>query len=347
MKALKREELRERLKRHEFSPVYVLFGPETYLRDLAAKAIADLSFSPGDLREFNETEFSLASGDRLQEALAAARQLPMMAPKRVVTITDVRIGASAARDTLKDHHEKAVEAYLQDPSETSIVIFVADELNGVRKMSKLLTQHAVAVEFSTLGDGELVQWARTKVHERGSEIDERDLRELIGLVGSDVRSLTNEIDKLSTAALPDKQITGELIYGLVANTRELTNFELTDHLLAGRKTKAMEILKKILDDGAEPLVLLGLVAYNFRRLIMAKVLMQQGADRREVASVLKMRYNDQEPFLAAARRSDMAKLVAIIENLTKTDLAIKTSVGGGPAGARMQIETLICRAATL
>ena len=347
-KALTREDLRNQLRRREIAPVYVLFGAETYLRDLAGKTIADLCFSEGDLREFNETEFSLSSGDNLREALAAACQLPMMAARRVVRITGIRVGASSARDTLKEEHEKALEAYLSRPSETSVVVFVADELNGVRRITRLLKEHAVAVEFATLNENELIQWARTKVNERGSDIDERDLRELVALVGSDVCSLTNEIEKLSTAALPDKQITAELIGSLVANTRELTNFELTDHLIAGRKAKAMEVLEKILDDGAEPLALLGLIAYNFRRLLMAKEMMQRGVDRREVANVVKLRFNDQEQFLAAARRSDARKLTRILEQLAETDIAIKTSVGGsGPQGSRMQIEALVCSAAAL
>ncbi len=41
-----RENLRDELKRREVAPVYVLFGAETYLRDKAAKYIADLCFTP-------------------------------------------------------------------------------------------------------------------------------------------------------------------------------------------------------------------------------------------------------------------------------------------------------------
>ena len=47
---LNREDLRNQLKRREIAPVYLLFGPETYLRDVAAKTIGDFSFAEGDLR---------------------------------------------------------------------------------------------------------------------------------------------------------------------------------------------------------------------------------------------------------------------------------------------------------
>ena len=148
--------------------------------------------------------------------------------------------------------------------------------------------------------------------------------------------------------MPGKKITSELIESLVPHSREISNFELTDHLVAGRKTQALTVLKKILDDGGEPLMLLGLLSYNYRRLLMVKDMMSRGAERREVANVVKLRYNDQEPFLAAARRADLRSLTRAIQLLAKTDLAIKTSIGGsGPAGARMQIEMLICELALI
>jgi len=343
MADLTRDDLRNLLKRREIAPVYVLFGQETYLRDRAAKTIANFSFGEGDFRDFNDTTFSLNSADGLPQALAAAAQLPMMAARRVIRITDVRITAAGRLDTIKEEHEAMLSAYLADPSESSVVIFVADELNGVRKMSKLLKAKSVAVEFGTLKETELLEWARGSIQEAGASADERVVQQIVDLVGDDVRRLTTEIEKLATAALPDTIITAELVASLVAHSRELPNFDLTDHLVAGRGRQAIQVLKKILDDGAEPLALLGLISYNFRRLLMAKEMMSRGSDRREVANILKLRYSDQESFLAAARRADLARLTSIIRRLPETDLAIKTSVGGGgSAGARMQLEMLVC-----
>ncbi len=341
-----REDLRNQLKRREIAPVYLLFGAETHLRDIAAKTITDLAFAEGDLRDFNETSFSLNSEDSLKKALSAAEQLPMMASRRVIRITDVRISATGFRDTITEDHEPVLSAYLAKPSAHSTLIFIADELNGVRKMGKFLRDKTTAVEFTRLDDRQLTDMARSKINDLGAVIDEPSLRQLIALVGQDVRRLTNEINKLAAAAMPGKKITSELISDLVPNSRELTNFELTDHLVAGRRTQALAVLKKILDDGAEPLALMGLISYNYRRLLMAKDMMSRGADRREVTSAAKI-FKDQEPFLAAARRADIKSLTHAIERLAETDLAIKTSLGGGPQGARMQIEMLVCELALM
>lgn len=343
-----REELWDRLQRGEIAPVYILFGPETHLRDLAAKTITERAFAESDLRDFNETSFSLNTEDNLKLALSAAEQLPMMASHRVIRITDVRISANGIRDTITEAHEPVLSAYFENPSTHSVVVFVADELNGVRKMGKLLREKTTAVEFALLDDAQLSKMARDRIKDADAEIDDGALRYLISLVGQDARRLANEINKLTTAVLPGKTITSSCIESLVPNSREASNFDLTDHLVAGRKTQAMTVLKKILDDGGEPLALIGLISYNYRRLMMAKDLMERGVDRREVANVVKLRYNAQEPFFAAARRASMNSLRRALQLLAQTDLAIKTSIGGsGPAGARLQIEMLVCELALI
>ena len=347
MKILSRENLRNQLKQREFAPVYVLFGAETYLRDLAVKYIADLLLGESALREFNEIERSL-SGGRIAEALADAEQFPMMDSHRVIKITDVVVAANANKDNLREDDEDALMKYLKRPSETSVVIFVANELDKRRKISKLLIENSVAVEFQKLQEPELIRHARDEAKKMDTDFEERALRRLINLVGDDVRKLTIEIEKLAVAALPEKFITYDLVESLTANTREISNFDLTDHMLGGDKSRALQILKKILDDGAEPLMLLGLIASNFRRLFTAKEMMNEGVDRGEVARVMRLPYSKQAHFLETARRTEAKKFSWIMQRIAQTDLAIKTSKGGGgPKGSRLQIEMLVCELANL
>ncbi len=342
MAVLGREELRSQLKRREFAPVYLLFGAETYLRDLAAKTIADLVLKESSLREFNDTAFSLDE-TKLQYALSDAEQLPLMDSRRVVKIIDVRVSANSNKDNLKEDDEEILARYLARPAETSIVIFVAAELDKRRKISKLLLEKCVAVEFSELRDAELIGWAKTKLKELNADADTRALNLLVALVGNNVRRLTNEIEKLAVAALPDKLITYELVESLVPDSREISNFDLTDHLLAKDKSRSLQVLKKILDDGAEPLMLLGLISYNFHRLFLSKELMRQGVDRKEIARIMKLHWSKQEDFLATARRTDAEKLSWVMQKIAETDVAIKTS----KATPRLQIEMLVCELVNL
>ncbi len=318
MPNLSREKLWTGLKLREFAPVYVLFGEETYLRDKAARTIAELAFSDDDFRDFNDDHFTLNTPENLLSALSAAEQLPMMASRRVIRITDVRIAQSGAKDTLKEDYEAALKTYLEDPAPTSIVVFVGDELNGTRKLTKLLKAKAVAVEFTQLDEQGLRKWASDIFEREGIMIEAGSLRHLVELVGPGVRRLTTECEKLCTAAIREKRIDEQMIESLVRNTRELTNFEFAEHLAEGRSAEAIRSLEKILNDGAEPVALIGTLGWKFRE---------------------KMRS------AGASKYAD--RLARGVERIAETDLAIKTSVGGGgSAGSRMQIEMLVADLAT-
>lgn len=336
MNILTREDLRGHLKKGEIAPVYLLFGAEKYLRDLAAKALTEKILHDAPLREFNETIQSLNEAS-VQYAIAAAEQLPMIASKRVVKITDVRVSAAGTKDNLKEEDEELLARYLHRPAETCVMIFLADELDKRRKISKLLLENTVAVEFPVLSDDKLIEWAKDRLQEFKATADDIAIKHLVALVGNDVSRLTNQIEKLAVAALPGSLITFEMVEQLVPNSRELSNFDLADFLVSKNRFRALQILKKILDDGVEPLMLLGLISYTFHRLLLAKELMRQGADRSEVARTMKLAYSKQEDFLAAARRAETKNLTWILQRIAETDLAIKTS----KATPRMQIEMLV------
>ena len=330
------------MRNRAFAPVYTFFGADHYTRDIAVKTLAERVFTDDDFVDLNRAEFSLLQPDELRAAIAAAEQLPMMSARRLVIVNDVRVAATTARDTIKETDEDILAEYLGRPCEQTVLIFVADELAGNRKLAKLLLERTAAIEFAVLNDNELIKWAADEIKKNAdSEADERTVRYLCSLVGNDLQRLSNEIKKLAAAALPERIITIEMIDRLVANTREIENFAFTDHIVAGKPAAALKDLRKILDDGVEPLALIGLLASTYRRLLTAKQLMQNGADRAQVASAIRMMGSKQEAFLAAARRTPTDHLVKAVERIAEADIAIKTSAGGsGRSGSRLQIEML-------
>jgi DNA polymerase-3 subunit delta len=336
MSLLTRPDLHRALKAGDIKPLYLLFGAETYLRDQAARIITDTSLKGASLREFNQTSYSLANTD-VQQAIAAAEQLPMMSPRRVVEIRDF--------GKLREADEEALARYLVRPAESSVVIFVADELDKRRKLSKTLLEACVAVEFAPLKDAELVEWAKKRLRDLKAQTDDRTLHQIVALVGSDVRTLSNELEKLATAALNSGLISMEMVDALVGRSRELSNFELADHLIARNRKRALQTLQRLLDDGAEPVMLIGLIGSNYRRLALAKELMAKGAANQDVYRQVGI-FGKREEFLATARRSDAQSLTRSIQRIAAADIAIKTSLGGGGGqGSRLQLELLICELA--
>lgn len=336
MSIFSRADLERSLKEGKLAPVYLLVGCEGYLRDCAARAITDVALSGTLLREFNESAFSLMSGGT-QDAIAAANQLPMMSTRRVVRITDF--------GKLREADEDALVRYINDPAESSVVIFNTEDLDKRKKLARALLEKCQAVEFPALKDGEARMWVKSRLKELKVTCDEQAQSEIIMLVGTDVQTLFSELDKLASAAVQTGRITAELVDDLIGRSRELSNFELGDHLIARNRKLAMETLHRLLESGAPPVMLIGAIAGNYHRLALAKEALTRGS-RDDIFRTMPMPLFKRDAFIANLRRSDAAKIAHGIKLIAAADLAIKTSLGGsGLKGAQLQLEMLVCELA--
>ncbi|HJP94248.1 MAG TPA: DNA polymerase III subunit delta [Pyrinomonadaceae bacterium] len=331
MKVLSRTELERSLKT-ELRPLYLLVGPEVYLRRVAAQTIADAALSGTLLREFNESGFSLLT-DSVQSAIAAAEQMPMMSERRVIRIRDF------AR--LREADEELLIRYLNNPASSTVMIFTADDLDKRKKSTKVLLDACTVVDFLPLKDAEAKAWAKTRLKELKIAADDQVLSEIIRLVGTDVQTLFNELDKLASAAAATGRITSDLVEELIGRSRELSNFELADHLLAGNRKKALETLHRLLEDGAEPVMLVGLIAGNYHRLALGKYLLARGG-REEVFRNIGLPPFKRDSYISTLQRSTAEKIARGIQLTAAADLAIKTS----QATPRLQLEMLVCELST-
>lgn len=331
MPSLTRQQLEASLKEGKLAALYLLIGEETYLRDQAMRAIAEAALKDSLLREFNESRFSLLSGGAL-DAIAAAEQFPMMSERRVVYVQDF--------GKLREADEEALKRYLENPVATSVVIFIAGDLDKRRTLARALLERCTVVECQAISDVDAIRWAKDYLRPLKVAASDEVLREIIGLVGTDIQTLHSELDKLATAALASKQITQELVDALIGRSRELSNFALTDHLIARNRKKALEVLYRLLQDDVEPLMLIGLIAGNYHRLALARDILKRRG-RQDVFKVIRMPYSMQSNYLNMVQRSSEAELARGLQKIAAADLAIKTSLGT----PRLQLEILVCELA--
>ncbi len=332
MTSLTRQDLDRSLAAGSVQALYLLVGCETYLRDRAARTISDAALSGTLLREFNETPFSLQT-ESAMSVVAAAEQLPMMSERRVVRVKDFA--------KLRDADEEIMVRYLERPLDSTVLIFVADDLDKRKKLTKALLANCAVVEFPAVKDAEAKTWARTRLKELKTTADDRVLTEVIRLVGTNLQTLSSELEKLSAAAIDSRQITAEMVDQLVDRSRELSNFDLGDQLVAGDRRRALETLHRLLEDDVAPVMLLGLIASNYHRLALAKELLKRGR-RDEVFKLIYGPPAKRDAFMNTLQRSDAGRIARGLQLIAAADLAIKSSLGGGgPKGARLQLEVLV------
>ncbi len=336
MTTLARPELDRARIAGRVQPLYLLIGCEGYLRDAATRAITDAALSGTLLREFNESSFSLLT-DSAMAAIAAAEQLPMMSERRVVRVKDFA--------KLRDSDEEVVIRYLNRPVDSTVMIFIAAELDKRKKLTKALLNICAVVDFPAVKDAEAKAWARKRLKELKTTADERVLSDIVRLVGTNLQTLSSELEKLAAAAIETRQITPQMVNDLIDRSRELSNFDLGDQLIAGDRGSALETLHRLLEDEVPPVMLLGLIAGNYHRLALAKELLKRGA-KDEAHRLVYGSPAKRDAFVNTLNRSDPAKIARGIQLIAAADLAIKTSLaGGGPKGAKLQLEMLVCELA--
>lgn len=319
----------------QFAPLYLLEGAETYLREQALQRLVDAAVDES-VRDFNVTTVAAAK-DGLDAALMAARQFPMMSPRRIVVVTDFEVlGDEQQLERLKD--------YLRSPAETTVLVFVSPGLDNRRSIATMLRKSCEVVSFEPLDEREAApRWVADYAARAGAQIDLGVAAYLVGMVGTDLQRLAGELDKLITYLGGKGRITHTEIDELVRYAHEHSNFELTDALLDGDRKRAFELLDHIFEASGESpqtlaVMLLGAVASNYRRLLAAKELMAQGAPNSEVAKAVGMSPYAVGRLNEKARRADTARILRGIQRIAATDIALKSSL----ATPRLLIEVLIC-----
>ncbi|HZS07568.1 MAG TPA: DNA polymerase III subunit delta [Blastocatellia bacterium] len=319
----------------QIGPLYLLEGEEAYQRDQALKKLIEKAVDQS-VYDFNVTTISIAQGN-LDEALALARQYPMISSRRVVVVT----GFESLND---DRQLEQLKDYLRDPAPTTALVFVSEALDNRRNIATMLRKTCEVVSFAPLDEREAApRWLADYVSRAGCFIEPSAAAYLIGMVGTELRRLSSEADKLVNYVGGKGRIGRAEIDELVRYSREHSNFELTDAIIDGNRKRALELLDHILANPPEnpqtlAVMLVGAIASNYRKMLAAKELMRQNAPNSEVAKAVGMPPFAVGRFNEKVRRKEMAEIERGIARIAQTDVALKTSM----ATPRLQIELLIC-----
>ncbi|HZF37558.1 MAG TPA: DNA polymerase III subunit delta, partial [Blastocatellia bacterium] len=228
--AKSQSDFNRKLQSGQIAPLYLFEGSERYLRDQALKKLLEVAVDES-VRDFNFARITVAQGN-LDDALALARQFPMISARRMVVVT----GFESISD---DKQIEALKDYLRSPAETTALVFTSDALDNRRNIATMLRKACEVVSFDPLDEREAApQWIRDYVARAGRFIEPQAAAYLVGMVGVDLMRLSTELDKLINYAGEKGRIGKPEMDELVLNSREHSNFELTDAILDGDRRRA-------------------------------------------------------------------------------------------------------------
>jgi DNA polymerase III subunit delta len=259
-KALLAELAAGRLRR-----IYLLTGSELFLRRELVAAIETAALGPRPAPDeplppayvFNR---QLWNGEeaRAGEILAAAQALPMFGKRRVVLVEGV--------DRLRKAERDAFAPGLALVSDTTVLILMADQLDGRLTFTRDLRAKAVEVPVEGLEGRELQDWIKDEVQRRGHRITPDAMSELILLSGSNLATLAGEIEKLSLYAGPAQAIDLAQVRQVATGGRGEELGELVRAVSERELGSALLALHRSLEAGEEPIRILALLQYRITDL---------------------------------------------------------------------------------
>ena len=236
------------------------------------------------LRAFNVEHVhaaDLTTGDKLLDGVAslvaAARTLPMMAPRRVVTVFQAEYMLTPKRES--DAAARAVDqllALIDTPESQTTLVLVAAPLDKRTKIFKALARSATIVECGAPEDAAAAaRWVRARLAAAGVEIDPFGAQTLAVLAGfpdrarndgrtGNVKRLRGEIDRLLLYALGQKRITIEDVREVAGPAALQDDWAMTNAIESGLAGEALRQLALVFDAGAVPEKVLGQLAWLVR-----------------------------------------------------------------------------------
>ncbi|HMN29905.1 MAG TPA: DNA polymerase III subunit delta [Caldilineaceae bacterium] len=329
--------------------VYLLLNCDEYL---AAQRIAALKQALGDaeLTGLNSTELA---GERTGVAavLGQASLMPFLTERRLVLVSGLlsqlesRMAQSKSTDSAAyQDAARLLEGLPKAPATCDLVLvddtpdkrralwrgfsLPATENQPERKITGLegliKSNQVTREELATPEPKALPGWIQQQAKARQIAIEGRAVQLLADFVGSNLRQLNNELEKLSLYAGP-RAITAADVRLLVSDAAEALIWDLTDALSVRNGREAMTALYDLRRSDANPFQLLGMVARQVRILIKVKEALGRGpGDEFAIAQQIGEKPYPVKKAMSQSARYSSTELDDMLDRLLATDYALKT-----------------------
>ena len=307
------------LKQQGPERVYLLWGPEDYLREQYLVQLKKICLPEGD------DSFSYRRMDGPELDLTALRQamdaLPFMTERSFIELRDMDI--NKIKDT------ETFSAMLQDVPEYCVLAFVLDadyELDGRLKSVKALRQTAKELKFTNQSQGMLTDWLVRRFAAAGKRIELDAAQRLIFISGELMSGLIPEIEKVAAYAKGER-VTVADVEAVANHIPEAVIFDMTEFIAQKKYNSALSVLAELLaDKNNEPIAMLAMLAMQMRRLYAARLAIEQGMGSKFVmeACAIKSDYIAKK-LINAARGYTLAQLIRAVELCAQADYQMKSS----------------------
>ncbi len=261
----------------ELLPVYLVLSQESLVLDRAEEVVTAAALT-GPAAAFNHSVFR-AADDLSSEFLSVCRTAPRMAARRFVVLRDVQ---EARADQLE-----ALQAYCEAPCPSTVLFLVGRKWpkpvggtdwgrrceNQVARMGFVLRQKA--------RDNDPVHFVVQTASELGCSIRTDRARRLVERVGTDLATLRSELEKISEWLGGEGEMGEEALSSVSSLVADADRWDLTGALVRGDVGGALATTHRLLENGEEPVVVFGLIAWQMRQILALQGALWRGQSPRD------------------------------------------------------------------
>ena len=327
--------------------IYFYYGDEEFnisneIRKLKSKL--DKNFIEMSYKEFDNPKFP--------DLMVAISIQPMMFGKMLIVIDCINYFKTKKKDSendggFDDGQIKQIESALENVNENLDIVFRAyavpdskkkTSVDKRKKIFKLLSKYN-AQEFNQIPaykTTELETWIKNQAKKHDLKINPDAVSLLLLQVGSNLRMLDSELEKLKVFA-KDTPATKEMVKEICVSNEDL--FAFIDSVIAGAKAKALEQYNKLISTRYSLSILATL-----HSSLQDKIFIKANGGKYSQDELAKM--TSMHPYrvkleLQKLKNVPLKDLVKLKENLTDAEYKIKT--GQSNLAPEREIEYAILR----
>ena len=299
--------------------LYLMYGPEDYLREQFLLALKNVCIPEGeDSFSFKRLDGPELDGTELAEAIDA---VPFMTERSFVEVRGVDI------NKLKNADEYI--KILSDIPDYCTVAFVQSaqfEPDGRLKLIKAMKEKGCELRFTQQSQGQLVDWISRRFAAAGKSVDFEAVQRLIFISGDLMNKLIPEIEKVAAYA-KNSRVTVSDVEAVAHHIPEAVVFSLSDQIARRNYERAAETLAELLSDkNNEPIALIALLGTQMRKLYAARIALEDGLGMKYIMDTCAIKYDFLAKNLAySARGFTRPQLRRAIELCAEADYMMKSS----------------------
>ena len=300
------------------SHVYLLYGPEDYLKENYLERLRSFVIPDGD-DGFSFRRFDGPDLDSKQLE-SAVDTLPFLSEHIFIEIRDVDINNLDDSDSVSD--------IIKNIPEYCYIAFVCGdnfEPDGRLKPVKAIRSGGEELCFAAQPQTPLFRWIDKRFEAHGKKISDSTKARLISVSGDYMSRLIPEIDKISAYA-PDEEVTISDIDAVADRIPEAQAFDMINLVAEKRYDDAFAVLSELLkNQDNKPVAMVSALGYQLRRTFGAKLMLAMKCSRQEIMDYFNIRFDFiYENLVSSAKKFSYDDLKNGIESCTESEFKMKS-----------------------